>query len=198
MKFNLVNRRTHLYLGLSLIPWVLMYGLSSFYFNHAPTFNKLFNYGPQSWIVKLEKEYHRPVPENADLREIAGEILDEFGIRKSFFVSLPSAERMNINTSDFLTVKRITYYIEEGRLVLEERLFQLNTLFTSLHFRGGYQQDLFLDDLWAVVLDLVCVAFLVWIVSGIYMLWQIRRLRIWGSVAMVGGVLTFCWFILTL
>ena len=138
------------------------------------------------------------LPENADLREIAGEILDEFGIRKSFFVSLPSAERMNINTSDFLTVKRITYYIEEGRLVLEERLFQLNTLFTSLHFRGGYQQDLFLDDLWAVVLDLVCVAFLVWIVSGIYMLWQIRRLRIWGSVAMVGGVLTFCWFILTL
>lgn len=65
--FNVINRRTHLYLGLALIPWVLVYGLSSLMINHSPFFNKLFDDGTPPWNTKFEQEYHRPVPEDADL-----------------------------------------------------------------------------------------------------------------------------------
>ncbi|MEO8425771.1 MAG: hypothetical protein ABI651_01535 [Verrucomicrobiota bacterium] len=36
--FDRINRRTHLYLGLILIPWVMMYGISSFVISHHAWF----------------------------------------------------------------------------------------------------------------------------------------------------------------
>ena len=198
MKFNIINSRTHLYLGLALIPWVLMYGLSSLIINHGPFFNKISDNETPLWSTKFEQEYHRPVPENADLREVATEILNEFELRNSFFVSRPTPDRMNINVRDFLSPTRLTYFIKEGRLLVEKQNFKLKTLLISMHLRGGYQQNNFLDDMWAVVLDLVCIAFVVWIFSGIYIWWKLRELRFWGVVALVGGLFTFGWFLLTL
>ena len=198
MKFNIINRRTHLYLGLALIPWVLMYGLSSLIINHGPFFNKLFANETPLWSVKLEQEYHRPVPENADLRKLATEILNEFELGNSFFVSRPVPERININALDFTSPTRLSYFVEEGRLVVEEQNFRFKTLMIMMHLRGGYGQDNFLDDLWAVILDLVCIAFLVWVISGIYIWWKLRDLRIWGLVSIIGGLVTFGWFILAL
>lgn len=102
---------------------------------------------------------------------------------------------MNIFVRDFISATRLTYFIEEGRLLAEERRFQWNIFLVWIHIRGGYQQDLFLDDLWAVVLDLVCVAFVVWVASGLYMWWKLRQSRFWGAAALVGGVLCFGWFL---
>jgi hypothetical protein len=166
--------------------------------NHGPFFNKLFDNETPLWSTKFEQEYHRPVTENADLREVATEILNEFELRNSFFVSRPTPERLNINVQDFISQTRLTYFIEEGRLIMEEQRFQLKTFLIWMHLRGGYGQDHFLDDLWAVLLDLVCIAFLVWVFSGIYIWWKLRELRIWGIVALFGGLVTFGWFLLAL
>jgi len=175
-----------------------MYGLTALFFNHGPFFNKLFNIDAVQWEVTLEQEYHRPVPKNADLREVATDILDEFGLRNSFFVSRPVSNRINIYVEDFISGTRLTYYIDDEVLVVEERRNQLKTYVRGLHFRGGYQQDLFLDDLWALILDLVCITFVVWVASGIYMWWKFRQLRFWGAVALVTGLLSFGWFLLAL
>lgn len=198
MTFNVINRRTHLYLGMALIPWVLMYGLSSLVINHGPFLNKISKKGMPEWTTKLEQEYHRPVPEDADLQTIAVNILDEFGLRATFFVSRPTPNRMNIHVKDFLAVTRLVYFIEEGRLVIEERPLHWRTFLIGMHLRGGYGQDLFLDDLWAVILDLVCIAFVIWIISGILMWWKFRHLRFWGAVALIGGLASFGWFLLAL
>jgi hypothetical protein len=198
MTFKIINQRTHLYLGLALIPWVLMYGISSLLINHGNFFNKFFNDGTPQWSTKFEQEYHRPVPENADLKEVATDILNEFGLRNSFFVSRPRPDRLNIFVKDFYSPTKLTYFTKEGRLLVEERRFQWNTFIVGMHFRGGYQQDLFLDDLWAVLLDLVCIGFVVWISSGIYIWWKLRRLRLWGAVALAGGLVSFGWFLLAL
>ena len=198
MNFNHINRRTHLYLGLALIPWVLIYGLSSLLINHGPFFNKISGKGSPEWTIRLEQDYTRHIPENDDLRKVAGEILDEFGLRKSFFASRPTPSRLNIHVKDFRSLKRLVYFIDEQRLVIEERPMQWNTFLIGMHLRGGYGQDLFLDDLWAVILDLVCLSFLVWVISGIIMWWKIRRLRFWGMVALIGGFASFGWFLLAL
>lgn len=198
MTFNIINRRTHLYLGLALLPWVLMYGLSSLIFSHGPSINPLFNDGSPVWTKKFEQEYDRPIPEDADLREVASDILAEFGLRQSFFVTRPNPNRLNIVERGFLSGTRLTYFIDEKRLLAENHRTQLNTLLVGLHLRGGYQQDLFLDDLWAFILDLVCIGFVLWVVSGIYMWWKLRHTRFWGGLALAGGFLCFGWFLLAL
>lgn len=191
MTFNIINRRIHLYLGLALLPWVLMYGLSSLIISHGPQINPLFNDGTPIWKKQFEREYNRPIPQDADLRKVATEILEEFGLRASFFVSHPRPDRINIIVRDLRSATRLTYFIEEERLLAEKQRFRLNNFLVGLHLRGGYQQDLFLDDLWAVILDLVCMSFVIWVVSGIYLWWQIRETRFWGVTALAGGFISF-------
>jgi uncharacterized iron-regulated membrane protein len=45
------------------------------------------------------------------------------------------------------------------------------------------------------VVDFVCLAILVWIASGIYMWWDLRQSRTWGTLALSGGALSFVFFL---
>ena len=40
MTLSHINRRLHLYLGLALLPWFFMYGISSIPFAHTPFFER--------------------------------------------------------------------------------------------------------------------------------------------------------------
>jgi hypothetical protein len=64
-----------------------------------------------------------------------------------------------------------------------------------MHFRGGFQQPTLLNDLWAVLVDVVCAGILVWIGSGLVMWWRLTRLRVSGAIAMLGGIASFLAFI---
>ena len=39
--WNLLFRRTHLYLGMLMLPWMAMYALSTVVFNHGEAFGKI-------------------------------------------------------------------------------------------------------------------------------------------------------------
>ena len=67
-----------------------------------------------------------------------------------------------------------------------------------MHARGGFQQEGFLHDAWAVVVDIICIAFLIWIASGICMWWLLPTCRTWGTVALGGGIISFVLFLLLL
>src|SRR5213593_2744004 len=84
--FDKINRRTHLYLGLFLMPWLLMYGASSFLIIH------------QSWFptdkpareLLFEKAYSRPVNlqganSSPELRAAAQEILKDCNLEGAFW-----------------------------------------------------------------------------------------------------------------
>lgn len=64
-----------------------------------------------------------------------------------------------------------------------------------MHVRGGFEQESFLNDAWGGLVDLVCLGFLVWIATGIYMWWQLQQTRFWGGLAMTAGLLTFLLFL---
>lgn len=66
--FDQINRRTHLYLGLFLVPWLLMYGVSSFLIGHHSWFR---SDQPPSWQLLFDREYQRPISDQIDLREVA-------------------------------------------------------------------------------------------------------------------------------
>ena len=87
MGFQLINRRVHLYLGMFLLPWVLMYAFSSLVFSHLRAIQAWDARGNVSFEIEWEKDLDLPVPENADLREFGPKILKEVGIETPFFAS---------------------------------------------------------------------------------------------------------------
>ena len=199
MSFNHFNRRLHLYLAMFLLPWVLMYGLSSLPFSHHDFFDDLYRGdGVSTWTKRFERSYDRPVPQGADLRQIGAQILADVDLEGAFGAHQPNQQRLNIYLHDFWDHTRLSYFINEQRLVAEDRRFRWDWFFTGMHARGGFQQDSFLNDLWAVVVDGVCIGFFIWIASGIYMWWLLKPTRLWGALALGGGIASFIIFLLAL
>ena len=194
MKFSLINRRTHLYLAMFLLPWVLVYGVSSVVFAHHDWFD-----GNPEWTTLIERDYDRPVPEGKQAQRTFGAtLLDELGLEGSFGTYMPSPKQLNVYVFDFWGSTDIKYYIDEHRLVVRQPSFRWSNFLTGLHARGGFDQDAFLPDAWAVVVDLVCLAFLIWVTTGIIMWWQMRQLRRWGAVALGSGAALFTMLLLLL
>lgn len=199
--FPVLLRRIHMYLGLFFMPWMLMYGLSSLVFNH-PQLLKALGLAPDvEWVVKgtwpcdLDFPLQGPVPEDAaaKLVAIAGLNVENFGNYR-----LGNEPVIHVGFPEIWTMKRLRYFQMEGRLVYDSRRKNLQQILTSLHARGGYGKSGLLNDLWAMAVDGVCLSFLLWAVSGLYLWWCFSWMRFWGGVALLTGTVTFAAFLLFL
>jgi hypothetical protein len=190
--FDLINRRTHLYLGLLLIPWLTMYGISSFMISHHAWFRTETE---PPWRPLFEREYRRPVSDQADLRSVAVEILKDCGLSGAFWVERPKPGVIRIDRFRFWNQTRVTYWLNDGRLSAERQSLPWDQVILRMHFRGGFLQPTLRDDLWAILVDGACVGILLWIASGLIMWWRLARLRVWGAVAVGGGLLSFVYLV---
>lgn len=86
---------------------------------------------------------------------------------------------------------RLTYYPEQGRVVGEEQHPRFDQLLTAAHFRAGFEYPLFLELLWGSIIDLLVLSSLIWIASGIYLWWKLKRFRTRGWVALGAGLCSF-------
>lgn len=194
-------RRLHLYLGLALLPWFLMYGISSLPFAHNRYFeNRDAAKGLPLWTMRLERSYEAPVPAGQEeLREFGRGILREVGLKPvNFGVYRQSPTRLIVNTYSFLKSTRVIYASDRKWLTVEDRRFRFDQFLTGMHARGGFEQDGFLSDSWGVMVDIVCLAMIGWILTGYYMWWGIPGHRRWGTVAIIAGVGAFVVFTLRL
>ncbi len=200
MTFDRINRRTHLYLGLFLMPWLLMYGVSSFIIIHQAWFRadkKL------EWEPVFEKNYTRAISvEGANnepgLRAVAQGILKDCDLEGAFWVDRPNPDTLHIDRFSFRDSIGLTYSIKSQKLKAERQRMLWPQVVMRMHFRGGYGQPEFLDKAWGFVVDLACIGILIWVATGMVMWWRLPRLKIWGAIAIGGGVLTFLLLILTL
>ena len=187
--WNLLFRRTHLYLGLLLIPWLMVYALSTVLFNHGHYFQQFRPADPQ-WLPLWEKDCAIEVPPGNDgLRATVRRIMDEQGLSGAFGVQR-QGQRLNINVQNFWQPKRLTYDLERKKLRAEAKKFAWVDLFIRLHQRTGYGQAGFLHNLWGFMVDVYCVTSLVWIGTGLYLWWKLAGTRQWGFVAMGGGIVS--------
>ena len=186
--FDRVNRRIHLYLGLALIPWVMLYGFSSFVISHHAWFRSETE---PRWKLLSEREYRHPIPAQGDLREVAKEILRDNNLEGAFSTQRPNPAELRINRNSFFNLTRLTYLINEHKLRAERQELRWDQVVLRMHFRGGYHHPLFLNLLWAIIVDATCVGILLWITSGLIMWWRLSRTRVWGAVALGAGALSF-------
>jgi len=198
--WNLLFRRAHLYLGLLLIPWVLVYAVSTFVFNHREHFREYRAADPQ-WLPLWEKDYTLPALPAANnptaLRAAAGTILAAQGMSGAFAVRR-TGQGLMINVADFWHPHRLAYDAAAKKLRAEEKRFAGIELLARLHERTGYGQGGPLNNLWALMVDVYCVTTLVWIATGLYLWWKLSVTRRWGWLALGGGVTTIVALVLAL
>lgn len=196
MTFSHLNRRTHLYLAMALLPWFLMYGASSLVFSHGRYFDDLDKAkGLPLWTQRFDRPYSIEVPESGDLRAVGERIMKDSGLSGAFGSYRQSPNQLNVYVYTSLYSTQVKYFIQEHRLVAEDRRFRFDQFLTGLHARGGFEQDGFLNTLWGVVVDIVCLGFLLWIATGLYMWWKLKQTRSWGWLALAGGFVSFGLFL---
>ncbi len=199
MTFNHLNRRLHLYLALTLLPWFFMYGISSIPFSHNEYFEARDRAkGEPLWTQRFERPYDVPVPAEGDLRPWAAGIVADAGLQGSAYGAYrQSPDQINVYVYSFWKSTQIKYFVSEKRLVAEDRRFRFEHFLTGMHAKGGFEQGGF-HNLWGVVIDVVCLGMLLWVVTGLIMWWKLPSTRKWGWLALAGGVFSFALFLVAL
>lgn len=194
---NLILRRTHLYLGMLLIPWLLIFGLSTLMFNHGDYFRPLRPADSQ-FVPLWEKDYTLPHPlTDTNLREVVAQLLADNGLRGAFGAQQRD-NALNITLQNFLQPTRLTYNLNTKKLRAEKKKFAWVEVLQRLHFRAGYNGSSLLANVWPVIVDVFCVTMLIWILTGLYLWWKIRDSRRLGWLTIAAGMLMFVLLLATL
>lgn len=198
MTFHLLARRIHLYLGLFLAPWVLLYGISVLAMNHMPFFQDL--YGPRWGQFAAEKQltWESPLPAGTAADEVGRRILRDLGMDGAHNVQARRDGTIIVHRHDVVTPRRITYRPTDRLLVVERQELQLPLLLRRLHAQRGYGQPYLANDAWAVCVDLFIAAVLLWGITGVWIWLKIRPARRWGAVCAAAGCVVLVFFLATI
>jgi hypothetical protein len=199
--YSHLNRRLHLYLGMALLPWFFMYGISSVPFAHNQFFEQRdAAKGLPLWTLRAERTIDMPVPQDtAGLRAFGATLLRDAGVEAtSFGTYRQSPTQINVYAYSFWTSTQLKYFIDQKKLTVEDRRFRWDHFLTGMHARGGFEQGGLLLLSWSIVVDIVCVAMIVWIASGLVMWWELPGQRRWGWAAILAGTVSFLLFTLRL
>ncbi len=189
-------RRTHMYLALFLFPWMLMYGVSTLAMNHRAWLIR--SAGPVAFQPEREMAYDGIFPEGATPKQMSRQILASIGLDGAHGVTRRTDGTIVITRNDLVTPRRLTYSPADHRLRIERMPHRANALLERFHRRRGYATGYRLDTAWAISVDLVIAAMVIWVLSGLWMWWQMSATRWAGASALVGGAGLFVFYLLRL
>ena len=135
-----------------------------------------------------------PVPEGPDLKALGDRIMKDTGLQGSYGTYRQSANQINVYVYSFWKSTQVKYFIAERKLLAEDRRFRWDNFLTGMHAQGGFEQGGY-RNLWALVVDLVCLGMLLWVVTGLVMWWSLPFARWWGWLAFGSGLAAFGLFI---
>jgi hypothetical protein len=188
-----VVRSVHLYTGLFLAPWLLVYATSGLCLNHNKWLIERLQIAPAKWTLVREIPFtpDETFPQTAP--EQAAAILDRVGlVGAHHIVGNPKAPQMVIMRPNAAGAYRVTWR-RPARLLIVERMqpFSAWRLLHTLHFRFGYQQPYFAYVTWAAMVDVVTISIWVWVLSGFYIWLRRPHKHLVGSLFAVGGSVLF-------
>jgi hypothetical protein len=194
-----IIRRVHLYLALFLTPWMLIYALSGLVLNHGPAVRALYGAAWGQFEKVEERPYTAAFSEGADNRMIGAQILEHLGLTGTFNVQgAPNQPRLVITRNAAFAAHRVTYFRTENRLLVEKQAFSAPVFVNRAHFRHGFEQPFLASKIWAVVVDLAVVGLLFWVLSGLWMWWEIKPARLTGAAFALAGVAMFGGLLVTI
>ena len=192
LRLDRIMRSLHLYAGLFLVPWMLVYGTSAFCLNHVRWLKKHFKMAPPRWefVREIRCAPDETFPEHSSERARA--ILKRLDLDGPHYIESESnTGQMTIlryrATGDY----RVMWHPQRSMLAVEKQPFSLYRLVNFLHFRHGYSRRYLRLAAWAAVVDMAAVSMWLWAISGIYIWVRGPRKRFSGGIALLGGCLLF-------
>lgn len=191
-----IVRRVHMYLGLFLAPWMLMYALSTMVMNHHEFVASFHATKTPVLTTERELDYTRSFPTGASPQEMGKQILKDLGLAGAHRVSGgKDGKPLVIERQQPLALRRITLDPKDAKLTIQREEFRSATFLERMHRRRGYQHPYPLEDTWAFSVDLTVLTIIFWALSGIWIWWELRPTRVWGFVAGGLGLLLFAVFL---
>jgi hypothetical protein len=187
-------RQIHRFLGLLLAPWILLYALSTIGMNHSEVFR------PHHLPWERESEQVLPMQFSAAATpEFMGEqILRTLHLEGNFRADLnQDRNTLTIVRNESIYLRRITYSVRDGNLLVERQPFATQLFLERMHRRRGYDAGFAADNGWAVSVDIFVVAITFWVLSGLWMWWELKTTRRAGAVVALSGIALFVALILT-
>jgi hypothetical protein len=185
--------------GLFLAPWMLMYALSTLVMTHRDYVLSFYPSKTPAFTKERELEYTRSFPATATREEIARQILQDIGLVGSHYVSGGrDGKPLVITRQHALRAQRVTFNPKARTVAIEREEFRALTFLERMHRRRGYTQPYALDDTWGGTVDLAVVAMVFWSLSGLWLWWELKSTRGWGTVSLVSGLVLFAIFLVLL
>ena len=176
-----------------------MYALSTVAMNHRASFEEIYGEGPPGFAKEREIPYKAEFSENTPPRLVAQQILSDLKMDGAHRARMSSdGLKLIIDRADPVSPRRITYTPGQHRVLIEKQHFRSNAFLERMHRRRGFQSDYLLDDTWALTVDLVIVAMIFWVASGLWMWWEMKATRQWGTAFAITGVALFGLFLFTI
>ena len=187
-----------MYLALFLFPWVAMYASSTLVMNHRAVFVARYGEGPIPYERERQLAYDGDFPEDADLRTVSAQILTSVGLDGAHNVTRQRDGKIVITRNNLTTPRRLTDSPVDRSLVIERQQPRSNAFLERFHRRRGYATGYRLDTLWAVTVDAFILGTLFWVLSGLWMWWEMKVTRHFGLAAIASGAVLFALYLVKL
>jgi hypothetical protein len=194
-KTSRLVRRIHMFTGLFLAPWMVMYALSTLVMAHHQFVNSFYSSQSPALSKERELDYSRSFSTNMTRDQIAQQILQDVGMEGAYSVSGGrNGSPLLIQRQHALPQRRITFNSSQNKIVIEKEEFRTPTVLERMHRRRGYHQPYALEDTWGFTVDVAVVTMVFWSLSGLWLAWEIKAARFWAALSLATGLGLFALF----
>ena len=187
-KISPLVRRIHMFTGLFLGPWMLMYALSTLVMTHRDFVALLYSSKNPAMVTERELDYSRSFPTNLTREEIAGQILQDIGLDGTHDVhGGRNGSPLIIDRRRALTPRRITFDSSKNKVVIQREEFRALNFLERMHRRRGYN-SYGVENTWGLSVDVAVATMVFWSLSGLWLWWELKSARRWGAVAFCAGL----------
>jgi hypothetical protein len=188
-------RRIHMFTGLFLAPWMVMYALSTLVMAHHEYVNSFYVSKSPVMVKERELDYSRSFSTNLTRDAIAQQILNDLSMDGAHSVSGGrNGGPLVIQRQHAMPQRRLTFDASKSQITIEREEFRAPTILERLHRRRGYNQPYALEDTWGFTVDVAVVTMAFWCLSGIWLAWELKTTRVWGALSFVVGLGLFVVF----
>lgn len=192
-------RTTHLLTALFLTPWITMYALSTLVMHHRELFTGHERRVAPEFDVVGEGSYDLAETEGESPEAVAVQILSDLGISGAHSIrGNPDSGTLTILRDRPIGAYRVTFDRRTDQLKVEKQRFGTAFFLEMLHRRRGFGDNYLTNTLWALSVNAVIVAILLWAVTGIWMWLGMSKTRKLGSIFLVVGSMLFCLLLIVL
>ena len=186
-----------MYAALFLAPWLLMYALSTLVMTHREFVVSLYPTRTPKLSTERELDYTRSFPATMSREEIGRQILQDLGLAGRHSLSGgQNGQPLIIHRQQGLFSRQVTFTPATQKILVQREEFRWLTFLERMHRRRGYDQPYALEDSWGASVDVAVVAMAFWSLSGLWLWWELKSTRRWGTVSLAAGLGLFATFLI--